>query len=201
MYSRMASSSTASKGETIIEVLFAVVIFSALAISALSVMNKGVGTAQRSLEITLVRQEMNTQAELLRFIHDSYINGGDKTPWETVAASENVITASQLRTLDEIAQDCVPPGVGAKFVINPRTLAIVRSGGGGSLFKGAEVYPRINYGSANLITDVEGVWVQQLRGNNGGTDFRDFHIRACWNAPGSAAPVTLSTLVRLYVPS
>ena len=37
-----------SKGDTIIEVLFAVTIFSALAISGLSVMNRGVGTAQRS---------------------------------------------------------------------------------------------------------------------------------------------------------
>lgn len=69
-----------SKGDTIIEVLFAVTIFSALAISGLSVMNRGVGTAQRSLEISLVRQEMNNQAEILRFVHNAYITGANTPP-------------------------------------------------------------------------------------------------------------------------
>ena len=71
-----------SRGDSIIEVLFAVTIFSALAISGLSVMNRGVGTAQRSLEVSLVRQEMNSQAEVLRFMHDSYVSGANTPPAE-----------------------------------------------------------------------------------------------------------------------
>jgi len=61
------------KGDTLIEVLFAVTVFSLVAVGSLSIMNQGTATAQRSLEITLVRQEIDAQAEALRFIHDSYI--------------------------------------------------------------------------------------------------------------------------------
>jgi prepilin-type N-terminal cleavage/methylation domain-containing protein len=61
------------KGDTLIEVLFAVTVFSLVAVGSLSIMNQGTTVAQRSLETTLVRQEIDAQAETLRFVHDSYI--------------------------------------------------------------------------------------------------------------------------------
>lgn len=192
-----------SRGDTIIEVLFAVTIFSALAVSSLSIMNRTVGTAQRSLEVSLVRQEMNSQAEALRFIHDSYISGSDATParvWSDLTASANVITDTQLATLDSLVSDCTPPTSRA-FVINPRTMSIVTNASP-NYFQPAQVYSQLRYNSDNSIATngVEGIWVQQLVGETGGTDYRDFHIRACWDAPGGNVPVTLSTIVRLYVP-
>lgn len=193
-----------SKGDTIVEVLFAVTIFSALAIAGLSVMNKGVGTAQRSLEISLVRQEMNTQAEVLRFIHDAYISGSNTAPaqvWSTVASVGNIIPDNQLKSLSALVGDCQPPSERA-FIINPQTLTIVTNSTP-NYFRSAQVYSQLRYNSDGSIATngVEGIWVQQLRGETGGNDYRDFHIRACWDAPGSNVPVTLSTTVRLYVPT
>ena len=54
-------------GDTLIEVMFATTVFSLVVVSSLSLMNQGVASAQRSLEITTVRQQMDGQVETLRF--------------------------------------------------------------------------------------------------------------------------------------
>ena len=48
-----------NRGDTIVEVVFAVTIFSMVTVGAISIMNKGVAIAQQSLEITLVRQNVS----------------------------------------------------------------------------------------------------------------------------------------------
>ena len=189
------------RGDTIIEVLFAVTIFSALAISGLSVMNRSVGTAQRTLEVSLVRQEINNQAEVLRFVHDAYISGSDTVQaqvWNNIADSSNIILANQLTSLDTLVNSCQPPTQRA-FIINSRTVKLVTNSTA-NIFQPAQIYSQLRYNSDNSIAKVDGIWIQQLVGNNGGTEYRDFHIRACWQAPGGNVPVTLSTVVRLYVP-
>ena len=62
------------KGDTLIEVLLAVGIFSMIAISVVAVMSGGTSEAQLALETTLTREEIDAQAEALRYIHDSYIS-------------------------------------------------------------------------------------------------------------------------------
>lgn len=58
-----------ARGDTLIEVLLAMTIFSAVVTSAIFVMNRSIGTAQRSLEITQVRAQIDTQVELLQHIN------------------------------------------------------------------------------------------------------------------------------------
>ena len=60
-------------GDTLVEVMFAVGIFGLVSISAISLMNRGLQNAQNALEITMARQEIDTQAEALRFLHEAYI--------------------------------------------------------------------------------------------------------------------------------
>lgn len=62
------------KGDTFIEVLFAVTVFSLVAILSFVVMNSGVQSAQASLEVTMARNEIDAQAEALRFIHNSFLS-------------------------------------------------------------------------------------------------------------------------------
>lgn len=62
------------KGDTLIEVALAIGIFSLVAIVVVSVVSASVTSAQSSLELTLTREELDAQAEALRFIHDSYVN-------------------------------------------------------------------------------------------------------------------------------
>lgn len=62
------------KGDTLVEVALAVGIFSMVAIVVVSVVSASTSGAQNALETTLTREELDAQAEALRFIHDSYVN-------------------------------------------------------------------------------------------------------------------------------
>lgn len=62
------------RGDTIIEVMFAIAVFCLVAVISVAMMNMGVAQAETSLEVVTTRNELNAQAEALRFIHSSYIS-------------------------------------------------------------------------------------------------------------------------------
>lgn len=62
------------RGDTLIEVIFAISVFSLVAVISLSAMNQSIETAQGSLEVTMARNEIDAQAEALRFIHNSFLS-------------------------------------------------------------------------------------------------------------------------------
>ncbi|MDO5451621.1 MAG: hypothetical protein Q4F56_00845 [Candidatus Saccharibacteria bacterium] len=78
------------KGDTLIEVTLAIGIFSMIAIGIAAVMSSGTAGAQTALETTLTREEIDTQAEALRFIQNAYIVNKDSTDerfsslWKTI---------------------------------------------------------------------------------------------------------------------
>ena len=61
------------RGDTVIEVIFAITIFCLVAIISITLMNSGINTAQGSLELTMARNEIDAQAEALRFIQNSFL--------------------------------------------------------------------------------------------------------------------------------
>lgn len=60
------------RGDTLVEVMFAVGIFGLVAIGAIGIMNRGLYDAQKALEISMARNEIDAQAEGLRFIREAY---------------------------------------------------------------------------------------------------------------------------------
>ena len=68
------------KGDTVVEVIFAITIFCLVAIISISLMNNGINTAQGSLELTMARNEIDAQAEALRFIQNSFLAEREVTP-------------------------------------------------------------------------------------------------------------------------
>lgn len=62
------------RGDTIIEVMFAIAVFCLVAVISISMMNLGLHSAENALEVVTARNEINAQAEALRFIHSSYIS-------------------------------------------------------------------------------------------------------------------------------
>ncbi len=61
-------------GDTIIEVCICVSIFALVCIFTVGLMNNGLNTAQRTLEVTMARTAIDSQAESLRFIHNNYLS-------------------------------------------------------------------------------------------------------------------------------
>ena len=76
------------RGDTFIEVMFAIAIFSLVAVLSISMMNAGVADAERALELVTARNELNAQAEALRFIHSSYISEATLPTCGSVASDE-----------------------------------------------------------------------------------------------------------------
>ena len=202
----------AKRGDTIIEVLLAITVFSMVAIGSLTVMNQGATAAQRSLEITLVRQEIDAQAEALRMIYDEAKAGNAtmQSRWNAMLSWRKTNEA-QVTTLDGMVetvgdqQRCIVPGdiTGRPFVVNARTATLHERS---SLWREADTYSRVIYNtSSGALQLVRGIWVEAVGVPATTTvpripGYTDFHIRACWISSGQSRPVTLGTVVRLYEP-
>ncbi len=201
-------------GDTLIEVLFAVTVFSLVAVGSLSIMNQGTATAQRSLEITLVRQQIDAQAETLRFIHDSYIAAypdsmtagdaalewDDPNPLNNNKIVDNAVpAATSFGTCPESVAGLTD--LGAKpFILNTKTAKLEAPGTKISFT--VPTFAQLRYDTVvpvNLVQS-EGIWIEAVQGIGTTSNFIDFHIRACWSSPGQANKMTLGTIVRLYEP-
>jgi len=205
----------ASSGDTLIEVLFAVAVFSLVAVGCLSIMNQGAATAERSLEVTLVRQQMDAQVASLRYIHQSYVanyhknatpTAGPAFEWtkmtdRTISGNKAASNASVFAT-DMATCPTATPGE-KPFILNARKATIwssvpsMAAPSGGSLPPFAQVV----YNSSSNITNAYGIWIESVpSAASTHAGYVDFHVRACWNAPGSSVASTLGTIVRLYEP-
>lgn len=197
------------RGDTMIEVLLAVTIFSLIAIGGLTIMNQGSASAQRSLELTLVRHEIDTQAEALRVLYDAMIQERSTAAvGEASAKWRNVLNFRKTNVTgfpDGMIQDgqCVSPsGVARAFVVNVRageavSLAIADR----SVHPEQVVFARVQYPGGSVRS--EGLWIEATgpRSTETNPGYTDFHIRACWPAVGQTQPATIGTIVRLYEPT
>ncbi len=68
------------RGDTLIEVTLAIGIFSMVAVAAVSILTASVSSLQTVLENTLTREEIDAQAEALRFIQSAYSAEGEEDP-------------------------------------------------------------------------------------------------------------------------
>ena len=162
------------KGDTLIEVTLAVGIFSMVAIAIVAVMSGGISGAQGALETTLAREEIDTQAEALRFIQASYIankDSGEKKYtelWDAITV--NAVNPSTGTDITQYAPASCAELYGNSgevelhaFVINPRQLGNFYAAADGSantesvvvkaesntgankVFNEASTYPRLIY--------------------------------------------------------
>lgn len=161
------------KGDTLVEVTLAVGIFSMVAISIVSVINGSTSSAQTALEATLTREEVDAQAEALRFIHASANTEDGEGPYHNIwtqittlalANDDNSIKDYPPSTCDSLYTDPSPIGSNA-FVVDTHKLSsinastdpeeaandtIKQNSGSSSLFQQAATYPHLVY------TDSEG---------------------------------------------
>lgn len=183
----------ASRGDTIIELVLAFAIFSLAAVGTMTVLNSGVATTQRDLETTLVREQIDSQAEMIRYIKDT------KNPvWQT-------LTSSTINTPRPLSDSCEPvSSISQGFYIQP---VISKTDPTQTQFRQKSItsatyitpqtYAKIDY--ATGANQSQGIWVQVTKAQqNGPVAAYDFYIHACWNSVGMHVPMTLGTIVRIY---
>lgn len=177
-------------------------------------MNQGTAAAQRALEITLVRQQMDGQAQAIRYIHKAYVAAYQKdgvapagiaAEWVKMTnktTGKGATGASDFGATSGTACPATIPGE-KPFLVNAHTATLwtgvpaMNAPSGGSL----PPYAQVIYNNDSSINSAYGIWVEAVPSTNpDGPGFVDFHIRACWDSAGSSNPMTLGTIVRLYEP-
>jgi len=203
------------RGDTLIEVIVAFGVFSLVTVGSLTIMNQGASLSQRSLELGLVRQAVNSQAETLRFMHDSYLttyapgqtfdpaatNKGPAWQWQNMTTNIVATGATSITAIGGAATTCPSPAPGS-FIMDSQKGQFVTPAA--MVYTPASTYAKVDYTNG---PKPQGIWIEAIRSQTNGADpyqghlgYIDFHILACWPGPGSDIPMTLTTIVRLYEP-
>ncbi len=166
-------------GDTLVEVMIAVGIFCLVAIGVVSVMSSSTAKVQSTLELTMTRNEIDAQAEALRFIQSAYIAERDvpadqriySKVWETIkglavnAAAEGNLAAFNPSTCNELYTESgqakshgfilnykrLSAGTNPK-AINPNNVVLSRTNQGATL-QMAQLYPRLVFGEDKLYNE------------------------------------------------
>ena len=200
------------RGDTIVEVCFALAVFSFLAVLAIGTMNSNLSTVQATLETTSVRNEIDAQTEAVRFIYNTYLserNVKSESDLSSIAAAWKTLTGD---AYDHNKKPFWPVetcqaaynNIAKMQIINTRNLngsSIVLNKS--SLFKTAPINSRLLYNGENKISAVEGIWLYAVKSetkNGSQPEFYDFYVQACWYNAGRSTPTTLDTTIRLSNP-
>ncbi len=163
--SKTKKSLAVKRGDTIVEVVFAFAIFCMVATISIAMMNLGISASERSLELVTARNELNAQAEALRFIHSSYIA---ELSLPTCGAGASLDTKCQqyLDLWKEIKEHSVPSD---KYSIIYPPDAAGASGG----VKACDSYYKENLLRDNdaFVLNTRQLLAQHNKGN--GTSYRD----------------------------
>lgn len=156
----------------------------------------------------LVRQQIDAQADALRYLNRAYIadygiRGAATDAWNKIVITHAVDKAQPFDAIADGTSCHLPTPAEQPFTLDVTKLSAPSP----ILTPTADVttYARVVYDASGARA--EGLWIQAVRSStsvtSGGRErpgYYDFHIRACWQTPGQAAPVTLGTIVRLYEP-
>lgn len=171
-------------GDTLIEVLLAVVILGAVIVASIAIMNRGLTAGQTSVEHSQVRLEINGQFEMLRQSRDAYIKdpaSANGQTWEAIVAA--IPPSATL----SYGAGCATNQPGEDFYLVQTATQIER-----------RLYNDVQATLAS--TPGQGLWIEAKKSDSALKPFVDFVIRACWIGPGSGEQRTV-TATRFYDPS
>ncbi len=169
------------RGDTLVEVALAVGVFSMVAVAVTAVLNGSTSGAQTALETTTTREEIDTQAEALRFIQTAYAISRNDTEdnkyrelWKAITgkAVENISDKSDSdkdKILNYTPTTCSElysssnPYYGNMFILNPRKLSNFTKDTVNEVFlatdsgklKTATINPRLVYSGSTAAANAE----------------------------------------------
>jgi prepilin-type N-terminal cleavage/methylation domain-containing protein len=173
------------RGDTLVEVLMAIVIISIVIVGAMTMMSRGLSVAQIALEHSQTRLMINSQLEMLRFARDSYVK--DKTnvnalQWQAIVTASNATAVAYNAS-------CNVTGGKQGFYMSKTNTQVMRN-----------TYTPST--PAALPSPGQGLWVESVSSAGGVSPaYLDIVVRACWQAAGSGGQQATVTAQRIYDPS
>lgn len=175
------------RGDTLVEVLMSLVVLSVVIIGAVTLMSRGMQSAQIALEHSQARQEVNRQIELLRYLRDQYsVNSAstDGLTWVSVISGSN----NAATNYDGCAVTTAKTGTA--FYLERPSGVVLRTPFNAALTP------------TTYATAGRGLWVETAPSTGVVPAYVDIVVRACWMATGSVGGQQRTvTAVRLYDPS
>ncbi|MDR0957359.1 MAG: prepilin-type N-terminal cleavage/methylation domain-containing protein [Candidatus Nomurabacteria bacterium] len=183
------------RGDTLIEVLIAITVLGIVVSGVMSIMNRNYVSILNSAERTAVRAEMNSQAELLHYVHSQ-----DSATWEDIkklAVSDDKNGNINITTRYAITTGNITTPTAGSFYMNDRddiSNVKIETGLENNDDSGDGCNPN------NRATSGNGIWIDAVKytGDSSGKAYYDFYIKACWTPLGSLPQSQSSTIVRIY---
>ena len=184
-------SARVKRGDTIIEVMFAFVIFSLVVVGSVMLMNKGIALAQQSLEITQVRSQIDAQITMIKYLQQQT----DDTIWRQLLANEVGAPVDSFGGTSSCPTVTELQAKKAFFLARKGSPAIIDATSiGPTSYQDAVAYSIVD--QTTLTPKAYGMWVQLAKAEGAGA--YDVHVRACWGSIGASRPMMIGTVVRLY---
>jgi prepilin-type N-terminal cleavage/methylation domain-containing protein len=178
------------RGDTLVEVLMAIVVLSMVIVGAITLMARGLKASQMAVEHTQVRLQINGQEEMLRYLRDGYLsdpNSAAGQTWVGLFGGSPLYAPTTASSYDDTSCNVTSGKTG--FYLS-------QSGG---------VVSATQFDSANKPTSYalpgQGLWVEMTRSVGIAPAYVDVMFRACWSGIGDSADQQSVTVIRLYDPA
>jgi prepilin-type N-terminal cleavage/methylation domain-containing protein len=178
------------RGDTLVEVLMAIVVLSIVIVGAITVMSRGLKASELSVERTQVRFQINAQTELLKYLRDGYASDPSSAPgqrWLSLFSG----TPTYANTTPTVYNDVVCGVTSGKIGFYLTQTAGVVS---------ATQFDFANKPATHAIPG-QGLWIEMTRSSGISPAYVDVVFRACWSAIGDSADQQAVTTLRLYDPA
>lgn len=187
------------RGDTLVEVLLAMVILSVIMVGAFTLMTRGSTANETALEHTQVRMQLNAQSDMLRYMRDSYVNAQAIDAVATTPAAavwQQLINDSSLvnQTVATQSSTCSPQKAAFYMYKNFGADAAITY----KKYNRPTNFVPSTYSQINPDGTSDGLWIEAVSSTTANPSFIDFIVEACWSPLGIGALQHSSTLVRLY---
>lgn len=177
-------------GDTLVEVLMAIVVLSMVIVGAITVMSRGLKASELAVEHTQVRLQINAQEEMLRYLRDGYLSDPNSTAgqtWKGLFGGSPLYADTTVSNYNDTTCNVTSGKTG---------FYLTQSGGVVS----ANQFNAGNKPSAYALPG-QGLWIEMTRSVGITPAYVDILLRACWSGIGDSANQQAVTAIRLYDPS
>lgn len=176
------------RGDTLVEVLMSLMVLSIVIVGAVTLMARGLQSAQIALEHSETRQAINSQIEMLKYLRDQYAinrNSVDGITWASI------ISTSNANPTDYTGCTVTPSKSGTAFYLDRSSGTVQR------------IAFDSNLKPTTFATAGRGLWIEADPSDAGiSPAYLDLVLRACWMGSGSLGGQQQTvTALRLYDPS
>lgn len=177
-------------GDTLVEVLMAIVILSMVIVGAITVMSRGLKASQLAIEHTQVRMQINAQTDMLRYLRDGYSADPTSTAGQTWSSlfTGTPAYANTQATIYNTASCNVTTGKTGFYLTQTAGTVVVNQ------------FNASNKPAAYALPG-QGMWIELTRSSGISPAYVDVVIRACWAGIGDSADQQSVTAIRLYDPA